>query len=135
MKRILALSALALLSAACAAPRHGHTDCDPAVELDCKSPAKLPRVAYAKLGESFATPEGACKVIKVQDDFRVVRCVGDGSIQGCYEELLSVTDYDVRWNEPLPLEVGEGVTLSFLTPTDVVVRVPPSARRLRTPAR
>lgn len=132
MMHRLALVALLLVPAACAMPSHQKADCDPLVEADCAKKATLPRVAYARVGEAFATPDGSCKVIRVQDELRVIRCSGDGAIQGCYEELLSVADYDMRWNEWMPLASGDGVAVSFLTPTDVIVRVPRAARARAT---
>ena len=75
-----------------------------------------------ELGEYFDTADGHCKVIRVQDDYRLIRCVTAGRIQGCFEDLLTVPRLDLElmtWRE---VDALDGLEVAFLTPDRVAIR-------------
>ena len=78
-------------------------------------PESAPRLVT--FGEPYATSEGQVFVLRIQNEYRVIRCVPTGPIAGCYEDVLSVPGHDVRWNEWL--EVGDvpGLQVAFISPT------------------
>ena len=102
-------SSLALGFAGCAAPSGGG--------------ASGPPYKLLHLGEQFPTPEGNVFVIRVQDDFKLIRCIPDGPIAGCYEDLFSVPEQGLAWNEWVSVESVPGLRLAFMSPLEVAVRM------------
>lgn len=82
------------------------------------------------LGESFATREGPVHVIRVQDEYRLVRCIPEGPIAGCYEDILSVpraplSDDSVagpRWNQWIEVPTVPGLKIAFVGTGRIAVR-------------
>ena len=87
------------------------------------------------LGEPFRTRQGTVHVIRVQDEYRLVRCIPDGPIAGCYEDILSVpraplSDDSVpgpRWNQWIDVPTVEGLKIAFVGTGRVAVREEPVA--------
>lgn len=82
------------------------------------------------LGESFKTTQGPVHVIRVQDEYRVVRCIPEGPIAGCYEDILSVpraplSDDSVpgaRWNQWIDVPTVPGLRIAFVGTGRIAVR-------------
>src|SRR6185503_19916198 len=74
----------ALVLGACAASGGGGGTSQP--------PSKLAEGATGvkSLGEPYKTPYGQIHVIRIQDEYRLLRCIPEGPIQGCYEDVLIV---------------------------------------------
>jgi hypothetical protein len=75
------------------------------------------------LGEHFETPEGNVFVIRVQDDFKLIRCIPEGPIAGCYEDLLSVPEHGLAYGEWVSVQSVPGLRLAFLSPLELAVRM------------
>ena len=104
--RLAVLAPLALL-AGCVSPppRHG--------------PASAPDIVH--LQEAIETDAGNLFVLRVQDEFRVVRCIPDGPISGCWEEVLTVQRDEVPWSRWIDVAAVPGLRLAFVSPTEVAV--------------
>ena len=73
------------------------------------------------LGEYFETEKGQVFVLRVQDEFRLIRCIPEGPIAGCYEDVYSVSGHDVSWNDWVDVDNVPGLRLAFLSPTAIAV--------------
>ena len=100
----------------------------------CASPAPLPpptasgHAEMVSLQQPFETSKGLIFVLKVQDEFRLIRCIPDGPIAGCYEDVLSVSGDAVDWNAWMDVENVPGLRVAFVSPTAVaIVRDDPPA--------
>ncbi len=106
----LALAAAALLATAlvgCTAPPR-HAESAPSNGL-----------RLVALGEHIPTSRGNVFVVRVQGEYRLIRCIPSGPIAGCYEDVLSVADADVAWNHWVDVDAVPGLRVAFVSPTDV----------------
>ncbi len=80
------------------------------------------------LGEHFDTARGRVFVLRIQGEYRVIRCIpdGPGSIAGCFEDVLSVSGDDVRWNTWMDVRDVPGLSVAFVSPTAVALLQRPS---------
>ena len=69
-----------------------------------------------ELDEYFPTEIGNIKVIRVQDEFRVIRCIQDGPFHGCFVDILTVPRNDLALASWLDVEAVAGLKIAFLTP-------------------
>lgn len=87
-------------------------------------------VVVRGLGESFPTSRGDVYVIRVQDEYKLVRCIVDGPIAGCYEDVLTVprealsenSDDGIGWNRWIDVPQVPGLQVAFVAPGRVAVR-------------
>lgn len=102
----------ALLAGACASSTNGrHAVAEGSAEM-------------VSLGEYFDTDAGQVFVLRVQDEFRLIRCIPEGPIAGCYEDVFAVADDDVRWNTWIDIAAIPGLRVSFVSPTEIAVARP-----------
>ncbi len=78
-----------------------------------------------QLGEQFETPQGRLYVLRVQDEYRVIRSTQEGPIRGFYEDVFSVPADSVKFNRWLDVQGMPGVQMALLSPTQVAFRVVP----------
>lgn len=121
---LVLVSVLAVAAAGCASATQ-----DAAAKPSNGRPYDLRRV-----GEYFETKAGPCVLIRVQDEYRLIRCVETGPIAGCYEDIFSLNLNDVEWNEWVNVQPAPGLTLAFLSPDEFVVRFDESAGAVQIPA-
>jgi len=115
---LLAVAALT----ACASPPRG---IDGAAD---GLPADEPVADVVALGEPFETTRGQVFVLRIQDEYRVIRCIPDGPIAGCYEDVFSVADSDLEWSEWMDVTDVPGLRVAFVSPTAVaLIQGPPDA--------
>ncbi len=91
----------------------------------CASRANVRAAESAQLiqvGDPFETTRGSVYVLRIQDEYRLIRCVPDGPIAGCWEDVLSVPDSELVWNDWVDVGGMPGVHVSFVSPTQVAVR-------------
>ena len=82
------------------------------------------------LGESFTTTAGPIHLLRVQDEYRLVRCTTEGDIEGCYEDILSIrrdqlSDESVqgpRWNDWIEVPAVPGLHIALVGSGRVAVR-------------
>ncbi len=112
--RTLALTTVgaALLLAGCAAPA-------PQRAASADLPA-APTVTVRGLGEHFDTVNGPAKLIRVHDEFRLILCVQDGPITGCYADLGHLPR-DAALTTWFEMESAPGLKLAMITPERVAV--------------
>jgi hypothetical protein len=79
------------------------------------------------LGEPYTTPAGEVFLIRVQDEYRLIRCIPTGPIAGCYEDVLALPRGGVPWNEWMPVDTVAGLHLAFLSPDVIALRHEPPA--------
>jgi hypothetical protein len=84
------------------------------------------RASMVRLGEPFDTQRGQIFVLRIQDEFRLIRCIPDGPIAGCYEDVYSVNDQDVAWNSWIDVDRVPGLRLAFVSPTAIAVARDPA---------
>ncbi len=93
----------------------------------CRAPSPVAAPAEGlqtlHLGEHFDTPKGNVFVVRVQDEYRLIRCIPTGPIAGCYEDILSLPSDGLTWNEWVDVEAVPGLSMTFLSPIDVAVRM------------
>ena len=102
----------------------------------CASPPPAPRDVepqppqLVSFGEPFETSEGQVFVLRIQDEYRVIRCIPDGPIAGCYEDVLSVPDHSVPWNTWLDVGDVPGLRVAFVSPHAIALhQLPPERPR------
>lgn len=94
----------------------------------CAEPrAVVRRSDVLSLGDHYESPSGSLFVISVQDEYRLIRCIPDGPIAGCYDNLFSVRRDSVKYNRWLEVEGIPDLDIAFVSPTEVAFRVRPSA--------
>lgn len=103
---LLALSAIA----GCAGPR-----------------AEINRSDVLALGDHYESPAGSLFVISVQDEYRLIRCIPDGPIAGCYDNLFTVRRDSVKYNRWLEVGGIDNLDIAFVSPTEVAFRIRPAA--------
>ena len=111
----LALTLTAVLAAACVTP-----------------PAPPPGAAVRHLGDAYRTSVGEVYMIRVQDEYILIRCIPEGPIAGCYQDVYRIQRdaikdevrpaTGVRWNEWLPVPSVPGLEIMFLTPDTIALR-------------
>lgn len=116
--RLLSCSLVVLLAAACATP--------------ADAPVPPAGAAVRKLGEPYRTSNGEVYLIRVQDEYRLIRCIPSGPIAGCYEDVFkisrdSITDDTasegrVRWNQWMTVPSVSGLEIMFLAPDRIALR-------------
>jgi hypothetical protein len=79
------------------------------------------RAQLVAFGEPFQTSAGQIFVLKVQDEYRVIRCIPDGPIAGCYEDVLSVSNDKVDWNAWMSVGDVPGLRVAFVSPTAIAL--------------
>ncbi|MCE9636476.1 MAG: hypothetical protein K8T90_12290 [Planctomycetes bacterium] len=100
----------------------------------CAAPGSGPsgKAATRRLGESFPTTVGDVYLIRVQDEYRLIRCMPDTAIQGCYEDVFrmqrdaltddSAAQHSFRWNQWVNVPSVPGLEIMFLSPEQVALR-------------
>ena len=100
----------------------------------CAMPGAGPggKAETRRLGESFPTTKGDVYLIRIQDEYRLIRCMPDSAIQGCYEDVFrmqrdALTDdakavNSFRWNQWVKVPSIDGLEIMFLTPEQVALR-------------
>ena len=84
------------------------------------------RATMLSFDESFESARGRVFVLRIQDEFRLIRCIPDGTITGCYEDVLSISGDDVEWNTWMDVTDIPGLRVAFVSPTAVaLVQEPP----------
>jgi len=133
---VLALGAALLGGCASSQADHGAAGSDSAhggpadtgaADRSSRTPA-TPATLVA-LGEHFDTARGRVFVLRIQGEYRVIRCIpdGPGSIAGCFEDVLSVSGDDIRWNTWMDVRDVPGLSVAFVSPTAVaLLQRPPS---------
>lgn len=120
--RLAVLLTCALLSAGCAS--------------EITAPPVPPSgQAVRKLGESFRTRHGDVYMLRVQDEYHLIRCIptsSSGAIAGNYEDVFTMprdrlTDdasaqSKVRWNTWIPVPELPGLDINFLSPEWISLR-------------
>jgi hypothetical protein len=98
-----------------------------------------PGAAVRSLGESFKTTHGEVFLMRVQDEYVLIRCIPEGPIAGCYENVYriqrdAITDdatstgaERVRWNQWVPVKDVPGLEIMFLDPGHIALRELPVA--------
>lgn len=119
MRTTKALLGIALLFGAAGCATTQATECSSKPITERPAPSEY---TVHELGDHFTTVAGHCKVIRVQDGYRLIRCVTTGRIQGCYEDLLTVPRLDLELMTWRPVEGVDGLELAFITPDQVAVR-------------
>ena len=71
-----------------------------------------------RLGESFPTEVGGCVMILVQDEYRMIRCIDEGPIAGCFDPIYTVAQHEVDWSEWVDVVKAPGLRLAFLSPVE-----------------
>jgi len=107
MPRVLCLLLVVAALAACTSPR----------------PSQREAPMLRAIGEPYATPSGEVFLIRVQDEFRLIRCIPEGPIAGCYEDVLALPSGGVAWNEWISVDTVPGLRVAFLSPTEVALRM------------
>jgi hypothetical protein len=87
-------------------------------------------VVLRNLGEPFKTSRGEVHVIRVQDEYKLLRCISEGPIAGCYDEVLQVPraalsedDKDgIRWNDWIDVPQVPGLKIQFVGPSRIAIR-------------
>jgi len=72
-------------------------------------------------GEHFDTSRGRVFVICAQDEFKLIRCIPEGPIAGCYEDVFTIPLDDVDWSTWVDVKSIPGLRVAFLSPTTVAV--------------
>ena len=60
--------------------------------------------------------------MRIQDEYRVIRCIPEGPIAGCYEDVLSVPRSGLSYNRWIPVDNCPGLEVAFLSPREVAFR-------------
>ncbi len=85
-----------------------------------------------QVGEHFETDDGGSFVlIRVQDEYRLLYCIQDGPIAGCYAEAFTVERNSVPWSDWVDVESQPGLRLAFLSPVEFAVRYEPEPAPIR----
>jgi hypothetical protein len=79
------------------------------------------RAEMVLLGEPFETESGQLFLLRIQDEYRLIRCIPDGPIAGCYEDVYTVAGHDVDWNAWVDVESVPGLRVAFVSPTAIAV--------------
>jgi hypothetical protein len=113
-RAVLSSAALAaLIVAGCATPSSsGNSGAAPAIE----------RSSVLALGDHYESSLGSLFVIRVQDEFRLIRCIPAGPIAGCYEDLLVIPLEQVKYNRWLTVEKLPGLEVAIVAPKEVAFR-------------
>lgn len=107
----------------------------------CASGQKPPvngGAAVRGLGEPYRTTQGEVYLIRVQDEYRLIRCIPTGPIAGCYQDVFKVSreaitdqsksDAPYRWNQWIPVADMPGVQIMFLAPDRIALKEAPPGR-------
>jgi hypothetical protein len=86
------------------------------------------------LGESFSTDAGPVHLLRVQDEYRLVRCITEGEIAGCYEDIFSIPRDQLsdesspgpRWNHWIDVPAVPGLRIALVDTGRVAVRQEPA---------
>lgn len=113
LQPVLAVVLCGALATACASP-------PPEPEPE-PAPIDDLTAEMVNLGQPFDTSTGQIFVLRVQDEFRLIRCIPDGPIAGCYEDVLSVSGDSIAWNAWLDVEQVPGLRVAFVSPSAVAV--------------
>jgi hypothetical protein len=89
----------------------------------CASARNAPGSVVLRLGEPYHTPDGDLFVIRVQDEFRLIRCIPTGPIAGCYEDVHNVAADRVEYNRWMDVTRVPGLELAIVSPAEVAYRV------------
>jgi hypothetical protein len=92
--------------------------------------------AVRGLGEPFKTPLGDVHFARIQDEYRLIRCIPEttaGALAGCYEDIFSVQrdalsddpSDGVNWNSWIVVTRVPGLEVAFLDPSRVAFRLQP----------
>ena len=87
--------------------------------------SRIPENSYTikKVGEHFETADGRLKLIRVQDEFKLLRCVDGGPIEGCYVDVFTLPRDQLGTTTWIPISEQPGLRLAFLSPEEIAVRV------------
>jgi hypothetical protein len=112
-----------LAAAGCVSPPSADTDTRAAQASATQAAAwrGSDRPHLVAFGEPFQTSAGQIFVLRIQDQYRVIRCIPDGPIAGCYEDVLSVSNHDVEWNEWMTVADVPGLKVAFVSPTAIAL--------------
>jgi hypothetical protein len=72
------------------------------------------------------TPQGNLFVLRIQDEYRVIRCIEEGPIRGCYEDVFAVSGDALKYNRWMELVSIPGVQVAVVSPTEVAFRSAPT---------
>jgi hypothetical protein len=75
-----------------------------------------------RLGDQYESPVGCLFVIRVQDEYRLIRSVSSGPISHGYEDLFAVPRDQVKFNRWLGVEKAPGLELAIVSPEEVAFR-------------
>lgn len=99
---------------------------------DPMPPASPSGAAVRKLGQSFRTRHGDVTLIRVQDEYHLLRSSPTGAIGGMYEDVFTIardaitddasTSSGVRWNHWVPVPLVPGLDIMFLSPEWIALR-------------
>lgn len=92
-----------------------------------------------KLGERYRFSRGDVYLIRVQDEYRLIRCTNPtatGTLAGCYEDVFQLprdklTDQTgaegrIRWNTWVPVPQMPGLQIMFLGPDKIALQEVPT---------
>ena len=85
--------------------------------------APAPGMRVLKLGEQCDTPYGKFFALRIQDEYRVIRCIPDGPIAGCYEDVLSVPRGGLSYNRWMDVKGTTGLQVAIISPQEVAFRI------------
>lgn len=84
------------------------------------------------LGVPYRTVVGDVYFIRVQDEYRLIRCIPTGPIAGYYDDVFrmergmltddAASKLGVRWNEWVPVPQVPGLEVAFLAPDRIAFR-------------
>jgi hypothetical protein len=94
--------------------------------LGCASPTRPSSDAVEQsdvlpLGGQYECELGSLFVIRVQDEYRLIRSVPRGSIAG-YDDVFVVPRDQVRWNRWVTVPGARGLELAIVSPERVAFR-------------
>lgn len=104
---VLTAALCALAVAACASPVE---------RAVAKGEARL-----VEKGEHFDTSRGRVFLLCAQNEFKLIRCIPDGPIAGCYEDVYAVSMDEVDWSSWVDVSSIPGLRVAFLSPTTLAV--------------
>lgn len=74
------------------------------------------------LGDHYESPVGNLFVIRVQDEYKLIRCTSEGAIAGCYEDVLSLSRDQVSFNRWVKVQSVPGLEMAVVSATEVAFR-------------
>lgn len=88
--------------------------------------------AVRGLGETYRSSHGDVHLARIQDEYKLIRCIPTGPIAGWYQDVFKVSrdaitdetrgEAPYRWNQWIPVRDMPGLELMFLAPDRIAFR-------------